>query len=116
MAAETVLFIGWNRPIAGREKAAVELFGESMGYWGDLQKSGQIANFEPVLLGLHGGDLNGFVLIRGEREKLDAVRASSRFLDIVTRAGILCEGFGVVSGWTGEGVMAQMQRYQQFIG
>jgi hypothetical protein len=110
-----VLFLGWKRPVAGREKAAMELFGEGMGLWADLQKAGQIASFEPVLLAAHGGDLNGFILLRGDQAKLDAVRTSDRFMDLTTRAVILLEGFGVVPGWEGEGLMKQMQRYQKFI-
>jgi hypothetical protein len=35
MAADNVLFIGWNRAIAGREKTALELFRSALGYFAE---------------------------------------------------------------------------------
>jgi hypothetical protein len=116
MAADSVLFIGWNRPIAGREKAALDLFTYSMGYWNDLKSSGQIASFEPVLLAAHGGGLNGFIVIKGEQAKLDAVRNSDKFLDLITKVSINVDNVGVIPGWSGELLMNQMQRYGNLLG
>jgi len=116
MAADSVLLIGWNRPVAGREKAALELFTYSMGYWNELKSCGQIASFEPVLLTTHGGDLNGFILIKGEQAKLDALRNTDKFLDLITKVAINVDGVGVIAGWSGESLMNQMQRYGNLLG
>ncbi|HSR30912.1 MAG TPA: hypothetical protein VLY63_10130, partial [Anaerolineae bacterium] len=69
-----VVFVGWDRAVPGRETASLELFQEFHVYLGGLQGQGTIDSFETVLLAAHGGDLNGFVLIRGEQGKLDAMQ------------------------------------------
>jgi hypothetical protein len=114
--ADHVLFIGWNRPVAGREARAVELF-HTLTHFLDRQRlAGHIESFEPVMLGVHGGDLNGFILIRGDKQKLGSLRASNEFIDIVTQCAMNIEGFGVIDGFTGDGVRVQMARYHSFIG
>lgn len=110
-----VIFLGWNRAVAGREAASAETFQEFLGYLGGLQQAGKIASFEPVFLNPHGGDLNGFILIRGDRAQLDALAASEEWQMYMTRAGMEMEGLGVVQGVTGEGVMAWMARWQQIL-
>ena len=115
MAADYVLFIGWNRPVPGREKTAVDLFRQALAYYGELKASGQIESFEPVLLGVHGGDLNGFILVKGEQAKLDAVQHSEKFLDLTTKVALNVQGVGVIRGWSGESLAAQVQRYANVI-
>ena len=63
--ADAGLFIGWGEVVRGREERAVEVFGETVEYYGRLQADGRIESFEPCLLEPHGGDLAGFILIRG---------------------------------------------------
>jgi hypothetical protein len=111
MAADYVLFVGWNRAIPGREKPALEVFRSSLAYYNELKMSGQIASFEPVLLDAHGGDLNGFILIKGEEAKLDAVLHSEKFRDLVTKAALNVLGIGVIGGWSGESMTKQVERY-----
>ena len=115
MAADYVLFIGWNRSVVGREKPALELFRSALAYFNELKTSGQIASVEPVLLGSHGGDLNGFVLIKGESDKLDAVQHSEKFLELMTKVAFNAEGLGIVRGWSGESMMNQVQRYAKVV-
>ena len=61
--SSNVIFFGWNRPVSGQEQKSAALFMEFLQYLGGLQGSGAIDSFETVLLGPHGGDLNGFILI-----------------------------------------------------
>ncbi len=68
--AEFGLFIGWGEPRAGKEAAAGKVFGEAAAHYTALQAAGEIESFETVVLGAHGGDLNGFFLLRGDPEKL----------------------------------------------
>jgi len=42
-----VVFLGWDRPTAGRERKAVELFQEYMQYLGGLQQAGTISRLNP---------------------------------------------------------------------
>jgi hypothetical protein len=114
--ADHVLFVGWNRPVAGRESRSVELFNLFNAFLHRQETQGHIESFETVLLSVHGGDLNGFFLIRGDRSKLATVRASNEFIDMITQCAMNIENFGVIDGFTGEGVRVQMGRYNSFIG
>src|SRR5450759_2190139 len=105
--ADSAIFIGWGEGVAGREQSSLTLFNEVLAYYTGLQKRGEIESFEAVLLEPHGGDLDGFMLIRGEAEKLDRVRRSEEFLGYNARAGLALHNLGVVRGWIGAGVVAQ---------
>ncbi len=111
--ADAAIFVGFGQPARAREPQALELFNQTVRYYSELQERGEIESFEPVILEPHGGDLGGFFLLRGERAKLDRVRASEEFMRISTRAGLVVESFGVVMGFTGDGLAAQMSRYEQ---
>jgi hypothetical protein len=113
--AEMGVFIGWGDPIRGREAKGLEVLEESVAYWGRLQQEGQIESFEVVLLYPHGGDLQGFALLRGSGGSLDAVRASDEFNILMARAGLVVEGLGVVSAALGASLGPQVELYRQAV-
>jgi len=80
-----------------------------------LQGEGTIQSFEPVLLNPHGGDLNGFFLIRGEPDKLHAMLASEEWNRHQARALMHLEGSGFVAGVSGKRVRERMQLWSSFI-
>lgn len=100
--AAGVLFIGWGPAISGREQQALKLFGEAVAYWTRLQQQGVISSFEPVALEPHGGELSGFVLLRGDDERLSRLRIDPDFVDLNTRAQLVVQNLGVVYGFVGE--------------
>jgi hypothetical protein len=112
MAGEA-LFIGWGAVVRGREKQALAVFQESMEYYGKLQQDGRIEGFDVVLLAPHGGDLNGFVIVRGERQKLAEIRFSDEFERLVARASAIVDAPGVVPAYTGEALGKQIALYQE---
>jgi len=114
--ADQVIFMGWSRTVVGREQQALQLFQKSMEFWGKQQADGRIENFEPVILSHHGGDLNGFVMVRGEAEKLSVLRNDAAFLDLTIEAGYCLEGYGVISGYIGEGLTDVFARWSKLIG
>ena len=114
--ADGALFIGWGAVARGREKEAVELFNEILEYYGRLQEEDEIESFEPVFLEPHGGDLTGFVLIRGEPEKLAAIRVSDEFTRYSIRAGLVVDSFGVVGADLAGRLQEQMAIYVEQIG
>ena len=114
--ADRVLFMGWNRPVVGREQQAAQLFQKATEFYTKLQADGRIESFETVLLSLHGGDLNGFVMLKGGAEKLAEVRRDDAFLDLLIEAGYCLEGFGLVVGYTGEGLTDVLSRWSKLIG
>lgn len=109
--ADAAIVVGWNEARAGREAMAAQLFGEAMKYYTSLVEKRVIESFEPVMLGRHGGDFNGFILLRGEGAKLDALRRSDEFIDLSTRAVVCLSGFGVIDAYIGEGLQRMMQRW-----
>ena len=114
--ADAGLFIGWGEVVRGREAQAVELFNETLEYYGRLQEEGTIESFEPVFLEPHGGDLYGFILIRGDAEKLAALRVSDEFTQLSIRVGLIVEGFGVVGADLAGRLQRQMEYYIEQIG
>jgi hypothetical protein len=113
--SSNVVFFGWNRSIPGREKVSGAHFQEFLQYLGGLQQAGTIQSFEAVLLDPHGGDLNGFFLIRGEPGKLDTVLASDAWHTHLTRGLLHLEGHGAIRGATGELVMERMAIWSKLI-
>ncbi len=100
--ADYGLFIGWNRPIPGREVEANEVFQQSVGYWTKQAQEGNIENFEPVLLARHGGDLNGFFMVRGERAKILGLMDTEDFKNLMMRVDHIAEGFGYIEAVIGD--------------
>ena len=113
--ADAGLFIGWGAPVRGREAKGLEVFNEALAYYGRLQQEGEIESFEPVLLEPHGGDLEGFVLLRGDEERLAQLRVDDEFVRLSTRAGLIIEGLGVVGAALGDGLQDSIATYQQAI-
>jgi hypothetical protein len=107
MQSNVILF-GWNRSAVGREKVSAAHFQEFVAYATGLQQKGHIESCEAIFLDQHGGDLNGFFLIKGEPSKLDAVMASREWITHMTRAMLHLEGSGVIRGAAGDAVMQRM--------
>ena len=111
MASDSGLLIGWDRVSTGFEKEAPELWATMLIYLRSLHATGQIEKFEPVLLGAHGGHLNGFVLVRGTQENLDRIRNSEEFGELNIKANKRLDGFMVVRAHFGEEAGKILQRY-----
>jgi hypothetical protein len=114
--ADAGLFIGWGQVVRGREQRAIEVFNESVEYWAGLQSGGKIEDFEVVLLAPHGGDLQGYAILRGNAEQLNALRDDDEFQRRNTRADQIVEGLGVVDAALGEGIGRAMGIYTEEIG
>jgi hypothetical protein len=111
-----VLFMGWNEAKQGREKQAAELFPASIAFWTNLQKEGMIDSFEPVLLQRHGGDMNGFFLIKGDRDKLHEIQNRDEYMKLVSQLINNIDGFGVINGWTNEELQRVMKIWSGTLG
>lgn len=114
MASNIILF-GWNRSIPGREKVSAQHFEEFVKYLASLAQKSTIHGFETVFLDIHGGDLNGFFLIKGELSKLDALISTSEWITHITRASLHLDGSGVVRGVTGNEVLERMALWTSVI-
>ncbi len=110
--AEAGLFIGWGANVPGREEKGLAVFNESIQYWGGLQQDGKIESFEVVLLTPHGGDLEGFALLRGSGEQVAALVIDEEFARQTTRATFIVQNVGVIPAVLGEGLAASIEQYQ----
>lgn len=90
------LFIGWGDIRAGRTAASNKVFAEALAYWATLKEAGEIESFGTVLLRVHGGDLGGFFLLRGDPERLGRLSMSPEFLLLIQRANAVVEGLGII--------------------
>jgi hypothetical protein len=111
--ADEALFIGWGDPVRGRESKALDVFNESLQYYGRLQQDGKIESVDSWFLAPHGGDLAGFILLRGDREQLDAVRRSVEFELLLTRAGMIVDRVGAVNAYTGDALGRLVGQFQE---
>jgi hypothetical protein len=113
--AEAGLFIGWGQPVRGRETKGIGVFNEALGFHGKQQEAGEIESFEVVLIGLHGGDLYGFILVKGSEQQIAALRANEEFQRLMTRAAQVVERMGVVDAAVDEGVGESVAMYQDAV-
>jgi hypothetical protein len=109
--AKAALFIGWGVAIPGREQQALQLFDETMQYYGGLQRQGEIDSIEPILLEPHGGDLGGFLLVKGDGDKIARLRVSTEFVNFTGRAQLMLTHVGVVGAWYGEELQQQFAEF-----
>jgi len=70
---------------------------------------------EVVLLGPHGGGLNGFILVRDSKDQMAAVRDREEFARINTRAAMVVDDLGVIDAALGDGVEEQLSVYREAI-
>lgn len=109
--ATAVLFIGWDRPVPGREAEAWKHWmGEGREALARFQKQGYFERTEQIALTPHCGSLNGMLLMFGERAKLDELRRTDEFERFSLQLSMLFQGYGVVPGLNSEGLAKAMSR------
>lgn len=111
--ADDALFVGWGEVVRGREQKAVAVFGESIEYYTQLQQDGKIESFEPYFLAPHGGDLDGFILLHGERAQLDEIKRSPEFERLQARVSLIVDRSGTIEAVTGDALARQMGQFQE---
>ena len=110
--ADAGLFIGWGEVVRGREERALEVFNETIELYGALQSDGRIEDFEVALLDPHGGELQGYVMLRGSEEQIDSVRRSEDFQRVMTKASLVVNDLGIIGASIGEGLGRAIAIYQ----
>ena len=110
--ADAALFIGFGEVVRGREKRALKNFNDSTEYYTGLQNEGRIESFDVILLGPHAR-LNGFIVMRGTEEQLDAVRHSKEFRVQVARARLIVDDLVIAEAYVGEGLAQVLSEYQE---
>jgi hypothetical protein len=114
--SDHVMFVGWDQPVRGREQDAVAVFAETLQYYGSLVEQGVVEAFEPFFLRPHGGDMNGFILLRGERAKLEGLFDDEQFQRMMFKATNAVDGMGFAMGVTGTELAKQMAVFTEVLG
>jgi hypothetical protein len=109
--ADDAIFIGWGPVITGREQKAPDVFNEVVQFWGQKQQQGEVEGFDAFFLEPHGGDLAGFLIVRGDAQKLSQIRASDEFIRQTNRGQAVVQNFGVVTAFTGDRLNQLFQKY-----
>jgi hypothetical protein len=108
------LFFGWNKVIPGKEKIAAELHGNMIQFWMEQKEQGNVEDFIPVQLTAHDGDLNGFFLITGQRDKLLDLRWNNEVVTAMhVKASMILENYACVDGYVGESLQQVMGMWMQ---
>jgi len=110
-----VILFGWNRSAPGREQLSAQHFQDFVAYLTAQQQKGAIDGFETVFLDPHGGDLNGFFLIKAAPAKLQALAASEEWIKHMMRAALHLQGAGAIRGVTGGEVMGRMELWTSLL-
>jgi len=110
--ADRVLWIAWGSPVHGREERGVEVFGESVAYWGELQAEGRIERFDVTLLGPNS-DLTGFAVLYGTHQQFAELVEEERWVRSVVNASLVIEDLRIVEGITGDALAEQMGIYRE---
>ncbi|MFC0215524.1 hypothetical protein ACFFK0_24320 [Paenibacillus chartarius] len=107
------LIVGWGEIIPGREKAAQATLQHAMQYCVRLQQEGKIDRFEVVVLEPHGSDLNGFVLITGDKETVARLRVEDEFVEVMVGVQLVHRNVRVVGAYTGAGLQSLFKMWDE---
>ena len=106
--ADSGLFIGFGAPVRGRERQGTKVFNEAFSITPGCSRRVRSRSFEPVLLEAHGGELDGFFLLRGDHDELARIRSSEEFERLTVRAQLIVENLGIVGAALGGRLMSQL--------
>jgi hypothetical protein len=111
--ADAGLFIGWGQVVRGREDRALDVFNETIEFYGQMQSDGRIEDFEVALLEPHGGELAGYALLRGSEDQIAAVRRDEEFERLMTKASLIVDDLGMIGAAIGESLARALAIYQE---
>jgi hypothetical protein len=111
--ATAVLFIGWSRPHVGMEDKAYGFLTTEGTQFLKERQGKSFERMETIALTAHGGDLNGCIILFGERAKLDELRRTDEFEAFVFKMSALFDRLGVIPGLNWDGIQAVMARRQK---
>ena len=109
--ADAGVMIAWGENIPGREARGLEVFNETLPFWGRMQAEGQVESFEGALL-TAGGPVDGFIFVRGDRMKLAEITSGDEHTRLVIKANMIVKDVTVSPALINEGLAHGMELYQ----
>lgn len=111
--SQGALFVGWGAIIPGREKTASAVLGTAVEYLQKIKAQGTIESFDVVLLEPHGGELEGFVMVRGDQEKIALLRVGEDFQRVIVGVQLVHSKVSVVGAYTGKEIQSIMRLWDE---
>jgi hypothetical protein len=109
MAAVVFAF---QKPVPGREAQALQLYRDLVQYLESLAKSDKIESFEPVLLGAHGGQIDGCVFVSGPGETIRGLPEDPKVAAMLSRAYYCLTGHAVIPAYVGSQLSERIARME----
>jgi hypothetical protein len=113
--AEAALCTVWGEPVPGREKQALNIYNDVIQYWGRLQQEGKIERFDVTVLTPSGGDVTGFLVVRGTAEQIDSVRRTKEYQQLLNRVQLVVSHLRNNDAFVDEGLVQIMRQYQEVV-
>ena len=109
--ADAGVLIAWGENVPGREARGLEVFNETLEFWGRMQAEGQIESFEVALVSA-GGPIDGFIFVRGDAMKLAEITGGDEHTKLVIKAGMIVQDLSVSPALINNGLARGMEMYQ----
>jgi hypothetical protein len=104
--AKGALFISWGPLIPGREAVGAGVLQAAVQLLAGYREAGRIDGFDVYTLEPHRGDIQGFVILTGDKDTLASLRVDDAFVKTIVGVQLVHQKVGVVAAWTGAEMMA----------
>jgi hypothetical protein len=89
------------------------VLGDAMQYLQRQKQEGTIDCIEAVALDPHGGDLAGFVLVKGDKDAPARLRVADEFVQIIVSVQLMKSEVGVAWAYTGAEMQSLFEMWDQ---
>lgn len=113
--AEAALCTTFGEPVPGREKQALKIYGDTVEYYTRLQQEGKIERFDVTIIGPTGGQVNGFIVVRGTANQVDTLRRTKEFQQMINSVQLVASHTSVHDAYVDEGLAQIMSQYQEVV-
>jgi hypothetical protein len=110
--ADRMLFFGWSGVARGREERALEVFNETVGFYGRLAQEGRIESFDVRFLAPNES-LDGYFELHGSAQQIADLKEDAEFMRLTTEASLIIDGQRIIDGVTNQAIAEQMAIYQE---
>ena len=110
------LLLRWKRHVFGEEAGALQLFRDLQSYLERQRADGQLESYELYLAEPHAGDMNRLVIMKGDLFRLEEIKQTEEWKDLMRRCEWLLEEFGVIGAIYGEEVRTETARFIRVTG
>jgi hypothetical protein len=101
----------WGPPIHGCEQKALQLFNEVSQFYAQKIEKGEIESADAVVFDHFSGELDGLMILRGDRDTLDKILHSDEAVGFGHRSELLLTNCRIATGFAGESLRGRMASF-----